>query len=247
MLRDFATPVGITTKSVLIQRDVDLIKQLLQVADVRVNFSIGSMDEAVWRTTEPGTLRPLQRMEVMQALVEAGVPAGKLMAPIIPMLSDSEERMEAVISSAVEHKAQFLAPIVLHLWPGSREWFMPFLREAHPHLLPEYWRFYRGSYAPRRYTEEVAAMMDVLRRRWRQQRPSAAAAARPSPARYMKRPGYRTGRRTIVSARLGPVEMIAAGTPSRSSSRCTYARALAGSCSASVRPAVFPSQPGSTS
>ncbi|MEX0926372.1 MAG: radical SAM protein [Dehalococcoidia bacterium] len=166
VLIDAANPASIVTKSVLVKRDIDLLKELSSVAQVRVNFSVGTLDEKVWRTTEPGTPRPLRRLEAMQDLVEAGVPAGVLMAPVIPMLSDSEESMEAVIRAAVEHKAQFLAPNVLHLRPGSKEWFMPFLREAYPHLLPEYQRMYRGSYAPHRYTDQVVAKINELRERW---------------------------------------------------------------------------------
>ena len=165
-LRDAANPVAITTKSVMVRRDIDVLGALAQTARVRVNFSVGSMDDRVWQKTEPGTPRPLRRLEAMQALVEAGIPAGVLMAPIIPALSDSEESMEAVVAAAVEHKAQFLGANVLHLRPGSREWFMPFLREAHPHLLPQYRRLYRGAYAPERYTEEVMAKIDELRSRY---------------------------------------------------------------------------------
>ena len=165
-LRDAANPVAITTKSVMVQRDIDVLGALAKIARVRVNFSVGSLDDRVWQKTEPGTPRPLRRLEAMQALVEAGIPAGVLMAPIIPALSDSEESMEAVVIAAVEHKAHFLGANVLHLKPGSREWFMPFLREAYPHLLPEYHRLYRGAYAPERYTEQVMAKIDELRSRY---------------------------------------------------------------------------------
>jgi DNA repair photolyase len=165
-LRDAANPVSITTKSVMIRRDIDILSELAQIAKVRVNFSVGSLDDRVWQKTEPGTPRPIRRMEAMQALVEAGIPAGVLMAPIIPVLSDSTESMETVVKAAAEHKAQFLGANVLHLKPGSKEWFMPFLREAHPHLLPEYHRLYGGAYAPKQYTEQVMAKIDELRNRW---------------------------------------------------------------------------------
>ena len=166
VLRRFANPVSITTKGVLIQRDIDLLQQLNAVARVRVNFSIGTVDEAIWKATEPGTPSPWRRLEAMQHLVESGIPAGVMMAPIIPQLSDAPEQLEAVVRAAAAHRAQFLAPNVLHLRPGSREWFMPFLREAFPHLLPEYQRMYRGSYAPHQYTQEILSRVDDLRERW---------------------------------------------------------------------------------
>ena len=106
-------------------------------------------------------------MEAMQELVEAGVSAGVLMAPIIPGLSDSPESLEAVVKAASDHKAMYLAPNVLHLRPGSREWFMPFLREAYPHLYLEHQQAYKTSYAPQEYTGAILETVDSLRRKWR--------------------------------------------------------------------------------
>ena len=167
LLRDHANPVSITTKSALVTRDVDLLAALSKVADCRVNFSVGTLDDDVWRKTEPGTPKPIKRMEAMQELVEAGVSAGVLMAPIIPGLSDSPESLEAVVKAASDHKAMYLAPNVLHLRPGSREWFMPFLREAYPHLYPEHQQVYKSSYAPQEYTGAILETVDSLRRKWR--------------------------------------------------------------------------------
>ena len=176
VLRDHANPVGITTKGALIRRDADVLRELAQVAKVHVNFSIGTIDEEVWRRTEPGTPHPMLRMEAMQHLVENGVPAGVLAAPILPGLSDSEESLERLVRCAAEHKAQFLAANVLFLRPGSKEWFMPFIKEAYPHLDPMYARLYRGAYAPGCYTRRILLMVDYLRVRWGlgpgQQRPS---------------------------------------------------------------------------
>ncbi len=166
VLLEAANPVGITTKGTLIKRDLDLLKELAMVARVRVNFSIGTVDQEVWKRTEPGTPNPWRRLETLQLLVESGVAAGVMMAPILPGISDSPEQLEAVVKAAAEHRAQFIAPNVLHLRPGSREWFMPFLREAYPHLLPEYQRLYKGPYAAESYTQQVLATIDHLREKW---------------------------------------------------------------------------------
>ena len=166
-LRDFANPVSITTKGVLIKRDVDVLRDLAQVAEVRVNFSIGTINESVWRTTEPGTPNPMLRMEAMQYLVEHGVPAGILAAPILPGLSDSEESLSRLVQTASEHKAMYMGANVLFLRPGSREWFMPFIREAYPHLEPLYALHYnKRTYATESYTGKVMGLLDSLRERW---------------------------------------------------------------------------------
>ena len=167
VLCDFENPASITTKGVLVRRDADVLRELREVADVRVNFSIGSMDPDVWKLTEPGTPSPMARMEAMRHLVEHGIPAGVMMAPLIPGISDSAESIHAVAAAAAEHKAQFIGANVLFLKPGSKEWFMPMLREAYPHLTPSYAKLYRKTYAPPDYTSEVLKLVDDARRRWR--------------------------------------------------------------------------------
>ena len=168
VLKDFHNPVTITTKGVLIRRDVDILAELSQVADVHVNFSIGSVNEKVWRTMEPGTPRPEARLEVMQYLVESGVSAGVNMAPLLPGISDDEANIQAVAEAAYNHKAQFLGANVLILKPGAKEWFMPLLKEAYPHLVPAYNRLFvnNNTYAPQMYTKGVMDTVERVRRQW---------------------------------------------------------------------------------
>ena len=166
VLREFENPASITTKGVLVRRDVDVLQELAEVADVRVTFSIGSVDEGVWKLTEPGAPGPLARLEAMQYLVESGVPAGVMMAPLLPGISDSEESIDAVASAAAAHKAQYLGANILFLKPGSKEWFMPMLREAYPRLIPAYAAMYRKTYAPKDYTQTVLNAVDQARRTW---------------------------------------------------------------------------------
>jgi DNA repair photolyase len=143
------------------------LAELTQVADVHVNFSIGTIDEKVWKMMEPGTPNPMARMEAMQYLVENGVSAGVMMAPLLPGITDDEANIQAVVEAAQEHGAQYLGANVLFLKPGSKEWFMPMLREAYPHLNPGYNRLYNNkTYAPRDYTKTVMDTVDRVRRQW---------------------------------------------------------------------------------
>ena len=166
VLSEFKNPASITTKGVLVRRDVDVLRELSSVADVRINFSVGSIDDKVWKLTEPGTPRPLARLEVMQFLVENGITAGVMMAPLLPGISDSAESINAVVAAAAEHKARFLGANVLFLKPGSKEWFMPMLRETYPHLNQAYARLYPKTYAPREYTESVLKVVEEARLAW---------------------------------------------------------------------------------
>ncbi|MBA3653731.1 MAG: radical SAM protein [Actinobacteria bacterium] len=147
VLTEAANPFSILTKSTLILRDLDLLVEAIQRADVHVNFSIGTLDEEVWKLAEPGTPHPRQRVEAVARLNAAGVPCGVLVAPILPGLSDRPEQVAAVKAACAEAGASSVSVINLHLRPGVREHFMGWLGEARPDLVPTYERLYRkGAY-----------------------------------------------------------------------------------------------------
>ncbi len=166
VLREFANPASIVTKSPGIVRDADVLEDLSREAELTVNFSISTLDEDVWQRIEPGTAKPSKRLEAMRLLSERGVPCGGLLAPILPGLTDDPAALERVVDAAREHGASFVHDNVLHLKPGTKEWFMPFLREAYPHLSERYAKYYRGPYAPRTYTQEVHRLLDGLRTKY---------------------------------------------------------------------------------
>ncbi|MBI4571227.1 MAG: radical SAM protein [Chloroflexi bacterium] len=164
--RDHASPCSLITKSPNIVRDLPVLRELTAAAGCTVVFSVATLREEVWRHIEPETALPLHRLEAMAKLAGAGIRCGVMLAPIIPGLTDDAETLEAVVRAAREHGADFVGDNVLYLKPGTKEWFMPFLRETYPHLLPQYERFYKGAYAPRTYTDEVHSTVQELRERW---------------------------------------------------------------------------------
>src|SRR5947208_9241905 len=99
VLGEAANPFSILTKSTLILRDLPLLVDAARRTSVRANLSIGTLDEAVWRATEPGTPHPRRRVEAVRALNEAGIPCGVLVAPVLPGLSDSDEQLEAGVDA----------------------------------------------------------------------------------------------------------------------------------------------------
>jgi DNA repair photolyase len=167
VLRDYANPCSVLTKSPLLLRDLDLFVELAETAGFSANLSIGTLDEEVWRRSEPGTPHPKARMAAVKQLVEAGIPCGILMAPILPGISDSPEQLRAVVRAAADAGASHLTPLTLHLRPGVKEEFMPWLEEAYPELVPDYRRLYRGSNAPRAVREELAGRVQAEKRRHR--------------------------------------------------------------------------------
>jgi DNA repair photolyase len=165
VLRDYANPCSVLTKSPLLLRDLDLFVELAETAGFSANLSIGTLDEEVWRRSEPGTPHPRARMAAVRQLVAAGVPCGILMAPILPGISDAPEQLRAVVRAAAEAGATHLTPLTLHLRPGVKEEFMPWLEEAYPELVAGYRRLYRGSNAPKAVREDIAAQVRAEKRR----------------------------------------------------------------------------------
>ena len=165
VLRDYANPCSVLTKSPLLLRDLDLMVELAGTAGFSANLSIGTLDEEVWRRSEPGTPHPKARMAAVKQLVAAGIPCGILMAPILPGISDSPEQLRAVVRAAADAGASHLTPITLHLRPGVKEEFMPWLEETYPELVPGYRRLYRGSNAPKPVREEIADRVRAEKRR----------------------------------------------------------------------------------
>ncbi len=181
-LRDFANPFSILTKGTLILRDLPLLRQAAQVTRVGVSFSVGFLDEGLWRSVEPGTPSPPRRLDAVRQFADAGFEVGVLMAPILPGLSDSDESIDATVAAIAAAGATSVTPLPLHLRPGAREWYAHWLGREHPDLVPRYRELYRaGAYAPQPYQRELAARVRIAARRHGLHRPDRGDHRRASP------------------------------------------------------------------
>jgi DNA repair photolyase len=182
-LRDAANPFSILTKGTLILRDADLLAEASEITEVGLAVSVGCADEDLWRAIEPGTPSPLRRLAVCAELAGREMPCSVLMGPVVPFLSDSPAQLARTVRLAAEAGASSVTPIVLHLRPGAREWFLAWLREHHPRLVPRYRALYgRGAYAPRDYQQQIAAQVRELAQRYRVGRGSQHRGHRPARA-----------------------------------------------------------------
>jgi DNA repair photolyase len=155
-LIDSGTPGSILSKSPLLLRDIDLMKQ---VPGIRANLSIPTMEEKAWRATEPHTPSPMKRMEAVAELNRAGIPCGILIAPLMPGINDSPEQVARIMELADEAGAVDIGGIALHLRGEVKGLFFDWLREHRPELLPTYERLYaRGAYAPPQERERLARL-----------------------------------------------------------------------------------------
>jgi DNA repair photolyase len=161
-LLDARNPFHVITRGPLIVRDAELLADAASRADVSVTFSVPTVDDDVWRTTEPGTAPPRQRLRALRILVEAGIRASVGMAPLLPGLSDHPDSLARVVAAARDAGACGIWANLLYLRPGTREHFLDCLARDWPELLPEYERLYaRGAYLP---AAESAPVKEEVRR-----------------------------------------------------------------------------------
>ncbi len=190
-LRDAANPFSILTKGTLILRDIELLGEAADVTEVGLNVSAGFVDKDLWRSIEPGTPAPGRRLEACATLNERGLRCGVLMGPVVPFLSDSPAQLDEAVKQIAAAGAGHIMPIVLHLRPGTREWFFSWLRAQHPGLVEAYQELYgRSAYAPKAYQNRIAGQVRELAEKYGigRPRPGFGHATLPPRSTAAKRP-----------------------------------------------------------
>jgi DNA repair photolyase len=139
-----SNPFSMITRGPMIVRDLDVLTEAARRAKVSITFSIPTLDEEVWRKTEPSTAHPRQRLRAVKELVDAGVKVGVGMAPVLPGISDRPEQLREVVKAAREAGATGVWTNLLFLRPGTREHFLEHLAEDWPEQLPRYLELYEG-------------------------------------------------------------------------------------------------------
>jgi len=166
VLAEAPNPFSLITRGPMILRDLDVLQHAAARADVSVTFSVPTLDADVWRTTEPGTAPPRQRLRALKELVDAGVKASVGMAPILPGLSDRPEQLAEVVQAARAAGATGVWANLLHLRPGTREHFLEALARDWPDQLEHYERLYaRKAYLPASEAQPVRALVGELARK----------------------------------------------------------------------------------
>ena len=179
-MRDFANPCSVLTKSPLLLRDIELMRQISERTDFTANLSIPTLDERAWRETEPHTPHPRKRIEAVAELKRAGIRTGVLIAPLIPGVNDSPEQVERLLEQVDEAGPDSIGGVALHLRGEVRDIWFDWLRDHRPDLIPRYEELYaRGAYMRREEAERLSAM--------------ARRPGRDGPRRGIRRPQRRHG------------------------------------------------------
>ena len=160
--------LSITTKSVLVVRDLDLLQSLAARHRFSVHMTVTTHDERLARLLEPKVPPPAQRLDAVRKLAQAGIRVGVNAMPVLPGLNDAPHMLEALAAQAAQAGASFLYANVLFLTPSAMKQFMPFLEKEFPPLVKRYRKLYAHSaYLRGDYPEAVARLMSQLRTRYR--------------------------------------------------------------------------------
>jgi len=159
--------LSITTKSVLILRDIDVLRTLAARHRFSVHMTVTTHDERLARLLEPKAPPPAQRLEAVQKLSHVGIRVGVNAMPVLPGLNDAPRMLEALAARASEAGARFLYGNILFLMPSAMKQFMPFLEREFPHLVKRYRKLYaRSAYLRGEYPEKIAHLLAELRTRY---------------------------------------------------------------------------------
>jgi DNA repair photolyase len=158
--------VSLTTKSDLVARDVDVMKDIARANIFHVHVTVTTVDEGLARLLEPRAPRPALRLEAVRRLADAGIQTGVFPNPVMPLLTDSEESLDALAAAARGAGASFLGGGLLFLKPCARQVFFPFLEQHFPKLLARYEELFASSaYLRGEYAESVKQTLARVRAR----------------------------------------------------------------------------------
>ena len=157
-MRDFSNPCSVLTKSPLLVRDIELMKEISERTEFVANLSIPTLEEKAWRATEPHTPHPRKRIEALAELRRAGIATGVLIAPLIPGVNDAPGQIEELVEAVGDAGAQSIGGVGLHLRGEVREIWFDWLRQYRPDLVERYEALYRrGAYMAKDERERLAA------------------------------------------------------------------------------------------
>ena len=158
--------IGIVTKSNLVTRDAELLRQVGEHNRIFVNVTVTTVDVELARKLEPRAPRPDLRLETVRQLNLAGVDAGVICAPVLPEITDRPRDLEALVKGASEAGAKYIFANPLFLKPCSAAIFMPFLAEHFPSLVDNYKKRYeRRAFLPQGYALRLSQFIGALRRK----------------------------------------------------------------------------------
>lgn len=160
-------PVTISTKSDLILRDFNLLRELSELTYVNIAVTVTTMDEKLSALLEPFAASPKKRFSILQAFKDTNAITGLHLMPILPFLTDSPRNLEQILSLAAECKVDYALPVALYLRGETRKHFFNFLKLNFPELVHPYHRLYAEGGAKKIYKEGLYGVLKPLMEKYR--------------------------------------------------------------------------------
>jgi len=159
--------IGITTKSNLITRDIDVLQEVQRRHYLGVHMTVTTMDRELARMLEPMAPRPDLRVAAVRKLNAAGIRSSVFSSPVMPLINDSDPSLDAVAKAAAQAGSRSWGAQVLFLKSSAQAVFFPFLEEKFPALARRYReRYQRHAYLRGSYPETIAERVRQIRKRY---------------------------------------------------------------------------------
>ncbi len=146
LMLEFNLPVSMLTKSTLIERDIDIFKEINERNRAIVSFSFSSVDDEISAIFEPGVPSPSKRLKTLAKFKHEGITCGMFLMPVIPFITDTPEQMENSVRKAKEIGVDFIIFSGMTLKEGrQKDYFFNVLKQYYPDLITEYQNIYQPN------------------------------------------------------------------------------------------------------
>jgi DNA repair photolyase len=160
----YQVSTSITTRSPLILRDMDVLDE---IPNVTINISMNTLNVGIMKKLEPATSFPIKRLETISTLNAKGIQAGVFIAPILPMITDSEEDLDALFAAAKAHQSAFAMASVLRLSADVKPLYYQTLQAHFPQLVSAYNKLFNGcAYATKKYVDDIHIKTNQLMQKY---------------------------------------------------------------------------------
>lgn len=139
LIKKYGFGVSIDTKSDLILRDLDLLKDIQKNNNVIIKISITTFDASLAKFLEPKVISPEKRFQVLKSLRENNIYAGVLMTPVLPFITDNVENIQKCVQLASKNDAKFIyTKMGMTLRKKAREYYYEHIEKLYKGLSKDY-------------------------------------------------------------------------------------------------------------
>jgi DNA repair photolyase len=158
-------PLMLSTKSALVLRDIDILREIAQTGFLNVVVSLSTLDEELRRKIEPRAASVEARFKVIQELSEVGITVGVAAIPLLPYVTNGEKDIDELLKTVADRGASYVISDLLNFREEARSRFMKFLASYDPSLVQPYEKLYQTNYCDKDYSKRIRSRIDELVKR----------------------------------------------------------------------------------